>query len=191
MTFLNIIEKKFLFSLVRIASLISILILIVALGLAINNYFKGPQADTEVKYSELNLGIVTPDEKHIKSDYELLSLEHEKILHKYMGGENNTAILLSWLDVVPGEYKKNFVDNLAEIIVEAEKNDPTKVVEAINAYQTAKMQKLSSAISPDPAENYRGPIMILFALAALGLIGMFCLILVFLAVERNTRKSES
>ena len=191
MSILNSIEKKFLFSLVRIVSLVSILILIIMLGVAGSKYLADPQIDTKVEYEELTLTPTHPTNGKGRPRIRPSTEAGVTIMEKYLGDKDNRKIVSGWIDTVPQEYRQDFVDNLATLMIKVEKNDPNNVITAANAYRMAKLKKINSILSPNPADSFKGTIVALFALAALGLIGMFCLILVFLAVERNTRKTES
>ena len=108
MSFLNTIEKRFLFSLVRIASLVSILVLIIALGLAAANYLAGPQVDTEVKYADLTLDPADPVESKSRPRVHPSSEIGRAILEKYQGNEEFRSVMSAWVDAIPQEHRQDF-----------------------------------------------------------------------------------
>jgi hypothetical protein len=64
---------------------------------------------------------------------------------KYMSG-NNDEILRGWLNSIDNDDdKQDFLDNLSEVITQAEANN-AEVVNVINAYKELKMKKVSQGM---------------------------------------------
>ena len=73
------------------------------------------------------------------------------------------------------------------IIDEAENENPGKVTEYINGYKTIKFAKITSNQFDKYYQTATKVGIIALILFLMGIIGLFCLVLAVLAVERNTR----
>ena len=108
-------------------------------------------------------------------------------LQKYVSG-NNAQILKNHLDRVSRAERQAYIDELGTVVSATESNklDP---VEAINAYMKTKAERYEEA----DAARARKWETLRFAAAGFGagllLIALFSLVLVLLAIERNTRSS--
>jgi hypothetical protein len=106
-------------------------------------------------------------------------------LQKYMSGDN-AQILKSHLDAVPEDERQAYIDELGAVVTAAE-SGKVDVVEAINAYMKTKAERYDEAT----AARARKWETLKFAAAGFGagllLIALFSLVLVLLAIERNTR----
>jgi hypothetical protein len=106
-------------------------------------------------------------------------------LQKYVSGDN-AQIVKNHLDHVPANERQTYLDELGAVVAAAESNklDPAA---AINAYMKTKAERYNDAASARARkwETLR------FAAAGFGagllLIALFSLVLVLLAIERNTR----
>jgi hypothetical protein len=101
--------------------------------------------------------------------------------------DRNESIFLGWLESIDGEEsKQEFIDNLNEIIVEGEKQE-LKIADLINSYHTMKMERLASS-SDEGIESMIEKSAIAFLVFGLVIfIVLMTLVLVALAIERNTR----
>jgi hypothetical protein len=108
-------------------------------------------------------------------------------LQKYVSGDN-AQILKNHLDNVPRDERQSYIDELGTVVsaTEASKLDP---VEAINAYMKIKAERYEE-VNVARARKFET---LKFAAAGFGagllLIALFSLVLVLLAIERNTRIS--
>jgi len=109
---------------------------------------------------------------------------------KYLSGDNE-QILEDWISAIQGHDKKqDFITNMSEVITDAENNN-LEVVNVINNYKTLKFSKLTKS----EIEQYKdmGQEVALYS-AIFGLlifIALMSLILVLLAIERNTRGNRN
>lgn len=102
--------------------------------------------------------------------------------------DDNKRILEDWLGGISGhEKKQDFIDNLSEVIQDAELNK-VDVLNAINNYRIIKLKKLNKS----SIEEYEGMalkgVAYLSIFAFIVFISIMSLILVMLAIERNTRR---
>jgi hypothetical protein len=108
-------------------------------------------------------------------------------LQKYASGDN-AQVLKNHLDHVPADERQGYLDELGAVVSAAEssKVDP---VAAINAYMKRKAERYDEAT----AARARKWETLRLAAAGFGagllLIALFSLVLVLLAIERNTRTS--
>jgi hypothetical protein len=99
-------------------------------------------------------------------------------------------VLRGWLDNVPEDYRQDFIDEMAAVVVEADKQK-LNASEAMNAYKVLKLRKLEAKRQ---AKAELEGMRVYYAAAAgsgVALIALFSLILVLLAIERNTRRAEA
>jgi hypothetical protein len=108
-------------------------------------------------------------------------------LQKYMSGDN-AQILKNHLDAVPDGERQAYIDELGTVVSAAE-SSKVNVFEAINAYMKTKAERYEEAANAT-ARKWET---LKFAAAGFGagllLIALFSLVLVLLAIERNTRIS--
>lgn len=189
---LNKIEKSIFFPVVRIAGFISavILLLIIAGGVVIFiNYDTNQQKKTYVSFESITHSLNPKKASQSTVQEGTIQLQYSESINKYLSGENR-QILDNWLD----EYstvkeKQNFLDNLSEVIIKAEKNK-AEVVAYINEYKNLKQKNIKEDTLginkyADPA--IKG--LIVFSLAIVFLLfTVVVMLLLLLSIERNTRK---
>jgi wobble nucleotide-excising tRNase len=109
-----------------------------------------------------------------------------------LDSEENKKVVEGWLEPLGPSERQDFLDNMAEVITAAEKQR-VDIVAAINRYKELKLAKIAEAkqgsdfigITIRPLNVVIG---IFFQLA---LIALISLVLVLLAIERNTRRPEN
>lgn len=109
------------------------------------------------------------------------------ILQKHFSDPNHMEILISWLSAVPHEQQQTFLDEMAAAVTQAE-TEHLAPFDAINTYHELKTEKLAAAQLSAAAQKeawlwYAGAIG-----SGIVIIALFSLILVLLAIERNTRQ---
>ena len=106
-------------------------------------------------------------------------------LQKYVSGDN-AQIVKNHLDRAPTEEHQAYLDELGAVVAAAESNkvDP---VAAINAYMRTKAERYDEAAAARARKWETLKIAAGAAGAGLLLIALFSLVLVLLAIERNTR----
>jgi hypothetical protein len=110
------------------------------------------------------------------------------VLQKHFSSPDNLRTLNNWLEELPEDQRQPFLNEMAEAVTEAEK-EQIEPLDAINAYHKLKMEKLQAI---DIAKEKQKQTWLWYA-GAVGLgviiIALFSLILVLLAIERNTRRA--
>lgn len=111
-------------------------------------------------------------------------LIYTKRVRKYIpeGGDKDT-LLISWLSKIEADQKQDFIDNLSEIIYQAER-DKLDVSESINYYKELKFKKITKSGSVKSSQNLTATLLITSSILSLLISG---LILVALAIERHLR----
>lgn len=106
-------------------------------------------------------------------------------LQKYASGDN-AQVIRNHLNDVPEADRQQYLDELGAVVAaaEASKVDP---IDAINAYMHTKSERYTAAAAKT-AEKW-GTLKLVAEVAAGGLllVALFSLVLVLLAIERNTR----
>jgi hypothetical protein len=106
-------------------------------------------------------------------------------LQKYVSGEN-AQILRHHLDDVPTEDRQAYLDELGAVVTAAESNK-IDAVQAINAYMDAKGERYKQAVIKRAQKWETLKLVGEVTAAGLLLVALFSLVLVLLAIERNTR----
>jgi hypothetical protein len=106
-------------------------------------------------------------------------------LQSYVSGDN-AQILRNHLDEVPSEERQAYLDELGAVVTAAQSNkiDP---VTAINAYMDAKSERYKQAAMKSAQKWDTLKLVGEISAAGLLLVALFSLVLVLLAIERNTR----
>ncbi len=187
---LNKIENFIFFPILRIVSFLLALVLLLGIIAGIIFYFQMNSLQlmkTYVSFEDVQKSFSPKIIKSIPLKKNPI-LKYSETIKKYMQGEN-AIILEEWLDEYDFDYQKqSFLDNLTEIILEAEKKD-ADVIEFINRYKTLKHKKITEDIFGiskfiDPAMKYLIIFMIGFGFLIFTTVVM---LLLLLSIERNTR----
>lgn len=108
------------------------------------------------------------------------------VLQKYFSGSENLGVLHRQLDELTTSEQQEYLDNLAEIVSAQEVSTPDATA-VINRYFTVKDSRIQKA-KLEAVENRNLQLYLLGSIvSAFGLIALFSLVLVLLAIERNTR----
>lgn len=180
------IEQKVLFTFTRSMALVVVGILFVFLVVGIFSYFTIGK-EKYISYEDVRRSLNPPNINTSNSIQDSIpEIVIPSNIERYLG-DSNKAILLGWLENLDLDQKKDFIKNLGYVIKDAENNSPNQVIEYVNEYKALKLNKISN----NEFEKYSNKAIkagILIAiLTMIGIIGLFSLILVLLAVERNTR----
>jgi hypothetical protein len=178
--------ERLLFHFTRVFALGGSLIAILGVVLLMFSLFGSGERDSLVKLTDLrsaqqaeNTTVESPN----------IEVEIPENVKKYISGENE-KVLYKWIESLDEKDQEDFIENLSLIITEAE-NKGEDVVDVINDYKTAKLSKLQKT----EFEKYekvaeRGAIIgAMFGLIIF--IALMSLILVMLAIERNTRNTTN
>ncbi|MDP3327716.1 hypothetical protein [Parvibaculum sp.] len=108
----------------------------------------------------------------------------------WLNDDDNMDVLNGWLSEYPKiEERREFLENLEYIIVEAEKRGDD-VIESINAFSTVKLTQKDAAPFATYESAARSAAAIAGIVASLAILIAAALLLVVLAIERNTRPSH-
>ena len=111
-------------------------------------------------------------------------------VRKYFGDQTSSQMMGQWLQGMSQDEQKDFLINLAVVIRQAEQdpNPKYQIGDIINKYKDLKVDKMSANGITKNIEQYKPVIYLVVIAVILGLIGLFSIILVLLAIEKNTRK---
>jgi hypothetical protein len=108
-------------------------------------------------------------------------------LQKQFNTPDNIRALRNILNDIPKENQQEFIDEMAAVVAEVEKQN-LNTYEAINKFVELKKNKLAKDAVTKVDIQQRCLYFAGAAVSAVILIALFSLILVLLAIERNTRK---
>ena len=109
---------------------------------------------------------------------------------EHLGSKENLKVLNGWLAALKNDDERaDFIANMETVIVEAERREES-VVDFINAYRTVKLDRMKSSPLGDYEEPARMAIAFLAFAVSISLLIGAGLLLVMLAIERNTRPSH-
>jgi len=177
------IERKVLFTATRVLSLC----LIICIGVLIYFAFNLMRSIEKEKTTIVKLNDVVktiPATKQIVTNVALPTQ-----VKYYLGEGKNREILNNWLSDMSVDEINDFLNNLESIISEASYRNKTsqEITEIINSYKDVKKAKMTEGIWEEPFRKIqKGAILMLISLGV-GMIILCTLILVLLAIERNTR----
>jgi hypothetical protein len=106
-------------------------------------------------------------------------------LQKYASGEN-AQIVRNHLDAVPADDRQTYLDELGAVVTAAESNK-LDAVQAINTYMDMKGARYTQAEIKRAQKWETLKLVGEITAAGLFLVALFSLVLVLLAIERNTR----
>ena len=198
MSFLNTFEQRGLFNLTRYLAIFLISIFMISMILSflflvfsISKTYEAKVTQNEVfdqiNYDEAIKPTYSEARVEEKIDPNILpGIKIPFVLQKYFSKSENRNILLNRLNGLRPEKRQQYLDNMANIVVAGEKEnyDPVKI---INIYMKLEQKKLSKALAQKQSDHQFRKYLVAFILSMLALVALFSLILVLLAIERNTR----
>lgn len=181
---LDVFEQKGLFRFIRFLSLATILFLFGLVGFCVTAYL-AVKDKRPVSIEEVNAQTYKMHSEWIDEDGTIRI--PPDIFKKYFKDEKNNKVVSGWISTLNMEEKDEFVSNLVALINEAELKGKPFSAEQINAYKEVKFKKFNSATWDKYEQKFQKGAIIFFIAVLLGMIGLFSLTLVLLAIERNTR----
>jgi hypothetical protein len=195
-------EKRFLFGLTRLFAMVIILGILVSISIGgvfyadffggINTKVNAVEVINAIKPPELIQPISTNKDLSNQTTVNVNGLPSVKlpfILQKYFNSPEKVQMLKSWLDSLSESYHQEFIDEMAIIIAESEKLKLSSD-EAINKYKELKFKKIELELSEKVEQRTQRLYLAGAFVSAVALIALFSLILVLLAIERNTRRID-
>jgi hypothetical protein len=201
MSFIDSLERKFLFILTRFLALliISCLLIAIVVGGIMFSEKLFPKDDTKVTPTEVMDAIKPPvptynnpqsqpEQQQTVPDINVLpGIKIPFILQKYFNNPDSIKLLKGWMENIPKGKGNEFINELAAVVEEAEKTN-ANVTNAINQYKELKFSKIKDSQIAKTETNMIRLQYFGLAFACVALIALFSLVLVLLAIERNTRK---
>jgi cytoskeletal protein RodZ len=205
MSFADSFERRFLFVLTRGLALLFIFGLLAAIvigGMMVSDKLM-PKETTAVTPQEVVDAITPPKPEESQTadpasaatspppDPMILpGIKLPFVLQKHFNVPASIQTLRGWLEALPSEQRPQFLDEMAAAVTEAEKSGAEGLA-AINKYKEIKFDKLkqeelAAAKLATQRMTYAG-----VAFGSILLIALFSLILVLLAIERNTRRRQA
>ncbi|TGN19636.1 hypothetical protein [Leptospira idonii] len=180
--------EKSLFSATRVFTTVGILFFLIVTIIATVVFFTSGK-DTYVSYEEVkqSLAPATSDaQPKIEDTLPGINIP-DNIKETFTG--DNLSILYGWLNPLDDEKKQDFLNNLSKVITKAKDNneDPTDI---INRYKELKYPKFASSEFEKYFEKVLKAVYISLAVFSFIIAILLCLILVLLAIERNTRNES-
>ncbi len=206
MSFADSFERRFLFVLTRGLALLFIFGLLAAIvigGVMVSDKLS-LRDSTEVSPQEVVNAIKPPPSEELQPPTDsntatpvpppdpaiLPGIKLPFVLQKHFNVPDRIQTLRGWLEGLPSGQRQAFLDEMAAAVVEAEKAGADGL-DAVNKYKEIKYDKLkqeeaAAAALATARLTYAG-----VAFGAVLLIALFSLILVLLAIERNTRRGQA
>ncbi|MBU0654967.1 MAG: hypothetical protein KJ914_07490 [Gammaproteobacteria bacterium] len=204
MSFADSFERKFLFVLTRGLALLLIFGLLAAIvigGIIVSDKLM-PKESTSVSAQEV-VEAITPPQPETPATADTAAVASPQpdpmilpgiklpfILQKHFSAPERIKVLRDWLSGLDTSQRQVFLEEMAAAVTEAESRG-VDALEAIDKYKEIKFDKLkqeefAAAKLATQRMTYAG-----VAFGAVLLIGLFSLILVLLAIERNTRRGQA
>lgn len=183
-----------LFSFARVASTIGLLIALAGLALGILRYWSIEES-TWVSHKEVRRTLNPPqDALSTVIPQTNLPANVEKYIRSgawdLEAGRDNREVFLGWLDNLKESQKSEFILNLSDVIAVAEKQSDD-IIDVIKRYKDLKLHRLGANLSGKYEEQASKAATVAFIIATMMLTVLMSLVLVLLAIERNTRLGGS
>jgi hypothetical protein len=202
MAFLDVIERGTFFRLTRIVAFLWLLLLTASTVLSLVLFFASAghspghvAPDSALPPSNTSIAAEPAGGESLNQSSNaspLISLRIPLAVQSYLDSEENKKVIEGWLNSLDPSDRQDFIDNMAEVITAAQK-ERVDVFVSINRYKDLKLAKIAAAkqgidVLGVPVSPFN---VVIGIFIQLGLIAIVSLILVLLAIERNTRKTES
>jgi hypothetical protein len=197
MTILEAIETRLLFRLTRFLAFVVILAL--SLALVIGGVIFAddliPNQSSQVSFNEISRELHPAPESNQhgsntlqsgKDSQNSLSLDLPFELQPYFGSSDNRAVLMRHMEGLDSSERVEYLSNLS-LVVKASESKGEDTTSVINKYFELKQAQMTIAKADSAARTIRQLYIAASALSITFLIALASLILVLLAIERNTR----
>jgi hypothetical protein len=183
-------ERKGLFALVRLTALIAVGVLSALLILGVFHFWQIlVPASVSVFPSEVQEALKLPDGTGATTNQPPASVLGNVSLpsrvSRILAGENK-QILERWLSDIDASHRQDFIDNMEVVIKYAEQNN-LDVPHSVNAFHDLWMRKTQESRSQQMENEVARVSTVGLLLSIFALILILALVLVVLAIERNTR----
>jgi len=198
MAVLEILEQRALFRLTRLVAFVIVLFLTIALLIGATMFVSDflPNKESHVSYSTISSELHPAPQSDASTSSEGEppppkpdSLNLPFVLQPYFSTTDNLKVLKNHLSGLDSDERTDYLANLAEVVQEA-KTQNADATEVINRYFEDKNTQMELAKLDRSARLERQLSVAGAAISTIFLIAMASLVLVLLAIERNTRKPE-
>ena len=173
--------EKLLFQLARWVALALILILLVAIaGLGLS-YLRPTRVTVSVTYADVER-VISPTEA---SGSATTGTPWPENVKRVLAG--NEKVLEGWLDILRTEERPQFIAMMSTVITDAEARRAPSIIAVVNKFKEVYFERRESTAFEPYAAAAKRAVLIGQILLMGGLVGMFILILVLLAIERHLR----
>ena len=195
MATLETLETRLLFRFTRFLAFVVILVLSLVLIIGAVSFAGDliPNQSSEVSFNEISAEYHTVHESNEYGTNRLptredsqSSLDLPLVLQPYFSPPENRAVLIRHMEGLDSSERIEYLDNLS-LVVKASESKREDTTDVINKYFELKQAKLALAKADSAARIQRLIYMAASAFSIMFLIAMASLILVLLAIERNTR----
>jgi hypothetical protein len=199
MALVDLIERRTFFRLTRIVAFLWLFLLITGTIISVILFFAtishsvGHVApESALPSPETNAPAESKGNEHLGQNGNpspVASMRVPLAVQSYLDSEENKKTLDGWLESLDSSDRQDFLDNMAEVITAAE-SQRVDVLDAVNRYKELKLARIAAAKQGTDfmGISIRPFNVVIGILLQLALIALVSLILVLLAIERNTRK---
>jgi hypothetical protein len=172
-------SENLLFQLTRWLALMLIFVLLLAIAAFTIFYLRPPGESVSVTYADVER-VLTPQGSTAQPTEAL----PENVPRGLAGNEK---VMEGWLDVLRVEERPQFIRMMSAVIAEAEAKKATDVVAVVNKFKELCFDRRGSTAFEPYATAAKRAVLVGQVLLMAGLVGMFIVILVLLAIERHLR----
>ena len=185
MSILEAIEQKAIFRFTRFLSFLIILILCVAIGFAIS-FYSSITASTNISMGDMRVSMAPPPMDDTTAQKAPPTADIPPAIAKYLTSDEERSMFLEGITTLEPEQQKDFMSNLGTLIHEGEQKG-LNISDLITQYKMVKISKFSGNDFDKYTLQAQRAAIIFLVLMLIGVIALFSLVLVLLAIERNTR----
>lgn len=198
MPILESLEQRGLFRLTRLVAFVIVLFLTLALIIGATIFLKDllPNQESHVSYSTISGELHAAPESDANTPSESVprspiqdDLRLPFVLQPYFSTEQNRTVLKNHLNGLDSDERDEYLTNLSEV-VQLAKGHKENITDVINRYFEDKATKMDLAKLDRNSRVERQIYAGASAASAIFLIALASLVLVLLAIERNTRKPD-
>jgi hypothetical protein len=175
--------ETMLFQLTRWLALALIVLLLIGIAAASFVYLRPPSESVVVTYADVER-VLEPAEPAAAGSEPAATAWPANVKRVLAGNEK---VLDGWLDVLRADERAHFLTMMDTVITDAEAKKVPSVVAVVNKFKELYFERRGATAFEPYAAAAKRAVLIGQILLMAGLVGMFILILVLLAIERHLR----
>ena len=173
-------EREWIFTLTKFVTYFSIGLLVILIILGGITYFS-INSNKTIRYADVKRSLELKDDPVITIQAVVPDIKIPKEVKKYLGGDNK-GTFVEWMNGLDENQKKDFIENLEQIIQQAQKDEPENIYAFINEYTSLKFKWSVDK----PLAKYLFKFGLIIAMITMvGLLGLFSLVLLQLAYQKT------